>query len=456
MKLPHSLSAWSLRGRLLTLLVVLSTGLLACSATLFYFNAREASDKLFDQSLRSTAELILQLAQHEVTEHGLNLGVSLLTAETRPGPFEFRYQIWTEDMRSAYRSSNLPATPLMSILAGGFDWAIVNGQRWRAYATWNATHTLQIQIVQSSDSRRMLVRQTLLQLLATSLALLVAALALAAWIVSRTVSPLRRMAQTVAQRSPENLGPVDDSDAPEEVRPLSAAFNLLLERMREALAAERRFTADASHELRTPLAAIRANAQVLLGARNEAEKALTATDLLASVDRGARLIEQLLSLARADTPASGALQGEVMLDELLRRQVLEHAALASRRSVQLVVAAEAATVRGTAPLITVLLRNLLDNAIRYAPPHSTVTVGCRNLAGGVELTVSDKGPGIPTAERERIFERFYRIQGSEEPGSGLGLSIVRRIAERHGAGVSIEPGPQGIGTVVQVFFRNVA
>ena len=456
MKVPLPLNGWSLRGRLLAMLVVLSTGLLAGSATLFYFNAREASHRLFDESLRETAGLILQLAQHEVTEHGLSLGVSLLNAETRTGPFEFRYQIWTEDMRSAYRSSNLPATPLMSITAGGFDWAIVNGQRWRAYATWNPTHTLQIQIVQSYDSRRILVQQTLLQLLVTSLALLVVALALTGWIISRTVSPLRRMAKAVAQRSPDDLGPVDDRDAPAEVRPLSGAFNLLLERMRDVLVTERRFTADASHELRTPLAAIRANAQVLLGARNEAEKAITAADLLASVDRGTRLIEQLLSLARADTPATGTPQGEVPLDELVRRQVLEQTPLAKRRSVQLVLDVEAAKAHGSAPLITVLLRNLLDNAIRYAPPQSTVTVRCLQRVAGAEVMVSDTGPGIPAAERERIFERFYRIPGNDESGSGLGLSIVRRIAERHGAQISVEEGPQGNGTTIRVSFPFAA
>ncbi len=454
--MPLPLNGWSLRGRLLAMLVVLSTSLLAASATLFYFNAREASHRLFDESLRETAGLILQLAQHEVTEHGLSLGVSLLNAETRTGPFEFRYQIWTEDMRSAYRSSSLPATPLMSITAGGFDWAIVNGQRWRAYATWNPTHTLQIQIVQSYDSRRILVRQTLLQLLITSLALLVVALTLTGWIISQTVSPLRRMAKAVAQRSPDDLGPVDDRDAPAEVRPLSGAFNLLLERMRDALAMERRFTADASHELRTPLAAIRTNAQVLLGARNEAEKAMTAADLLASVDRGTRLIEQLLSLARVDTPVTAAPQVTVSLNDLLRGQVLEQSALANRRHVRLVVDVEAATAHGSAPLITVLLRNLLDNAIRYAPANSTVTVRCRQSAAGAEVTVSDTGPGIPAAERERVFERFYRIPGHDEPGSGLGLSIVRRIAERHGARISVDDGQDGRGTSIRVFFPVAA
>ena len=444
---------WSLRRRLLGLLVLFSTILLSGSATFFYLDARDASQKLFDAALRESAALILQLAQHEIEEHGPTLGVSLMQAETRAGPFAFRYQIWTEDMRSAYRSANLPTTPLMPLSTEGFDWATVNGQRWRAYSTWNARHSLQIQIVQSLSDRQALANDTLLRLVVATVSLLVLALGSMAWILTLTTRPLRRTARQVAERSPDDLQPVDERDAPREVRPLLTALNQLLGRVRDTLAAERRFTADASHELRTPLAAIRANAQVLLAARDAAERERTARDLLDSVDRGTRLIEQLLAMARADAQAGVTAQALVPLDDLARTQQLEHAVAAARKGIALHLDAEPACVRGVASLLAALTRNLVDNAIRYTPPGGVVRIGTQEHGGAAVLSVSDTGPGIPPAERERIFERFYRIPGNDEPGSGLGLSIVRRIAELHGAVVAIEAVEGGPGTRITVRFK---
>jgi signal transduction histidine kinase len=454
MNVAVSRASWSLRSRLLALLVILSTGLLTGSATLFYMDARDASQQLFDDALKESGNLILQLAQHEVEEHGLALGVQLLHAETRAGPFEFRYQIWTDDMRSAYRSTSLPATPLMSIGAQGFDWAIVRGEKWRAYATWNATHTLQIQIVQSLKHRQALARNTLTRLVTATVLLLLLTVAVTAWIINRTVRPLRDTALSVALRSPDDLRLVDEAGAPSEVRPLLTALNHLLVRVRDALRAERRFTADAAHELRTPLAAIRTNAQVLLGARNEQEKASTAEDLMTSVDRGTRLIEQLLALARADAQGDGgARYSSVPLAELLHAQLAEHVTLAARREVALAAELQPLVIQAVPTLLTVMVRNLIDNAIRYTPAGGTVTVRCLQDAQGPQLSVVDTGPGIPETERERIFERFYRLAENGEPGSGLGLSIVQRIAELHGATIAISAGSGDQGTCITVHFR---
>ena len=447
-----TIRTWSLRRRLLGLLVLVSTVLLTGSAALFYVDARDASQKLFDDALRESASLILQLAQHEIEEHGLALGVSLMHAETRAGPFAFRYQIWTEDMRSAYRSASLPTTPLMSIRAQGFDWAVVNGETWRAYATWNATHTLQIQIVQSLKHRQALANDTLTRLVIATASMLILAAGSLAWVLALTIRPLRRTAQLVDQRSPDDLRPVDDAGAPSEVRPLLTALNQLLGRVRDTLTAERRFTADASHELRTPLAAIRANAQVLLAARDDAERQLTTRDLLDSVDRGTRLIEQLLGLARADEQAATGLQTLVSLDELARIQLREQAQAAARKDIASQLDAQSVVVRGVPALLMALVRNLVDNAIRYTPDGCDVSIRTRYHEGWAEFSVCDAGPGIAPEERERVFERFYRIPGTDAVGSGLGLSIVKRIAELHGASVTIEAGDGGRGTRVTVRF----
>ena len=448
--------SWSLRRRLLGLIVLFSTVLLSGSATVFYLDARDASQKLFDDALRESASLILQLAQHEIEEHGPALGISLMHAETNAGPFAFRYQIWTEDMRSAYRSASLPTTPLMPMAVQGYDWATVNGERWRAYSTWNPSHTLQIQIVQSLTHRQALANSALTRLVVSTAVLLILAVATMAWVLTLTMRPLHRTARLVAERSPDDLRPVDTSGTPGEVKPLLTALNLLLGRVRDTLTAERRFTADASHELRTPLAAIRTNAQVLVAARDEAERGSSAQDLLDSVDRGTRLIEQLLALARADAQAGAATsQTRVSLEELARAQLREHAAVAARKGIQLRVDASPAEVRGVPALLTALGRNLVDNAIRYTPDGGSVCIRTGHRDGSVVFSVSDTGPGIAPPERERIFERFYRISGSAESGSGLGLSIVRRIAELHGAALAIEDGENGRGTCFTLRFSAV-
>lgn len=445
---------WSMRGRLLGLVGGLVVTLLGGGATAFYLDARAAGQQLFDNSMRETASLILQLAEYEIAEHGLALGVQLLTSETRPGAFAFRYQIWTEDMRSAYRSESLPASPLMSLKAEGFDWVDVGGETWRGYARWNATHTLQIQIVESPRHRQALADETFGHLLtATLLLLLLAAVALA-FILARTVQPVGRAARSVATRSPDDLAPIDDPDMPREVAPLLASLNQLFARVRDRLAAERRFTADASHELRTPLAAIRTNAQVLVGARDEAERARTASDLLASVDRSSHLVEQLLTLARADARPRAGSTGltPTRLDDIARAQLREQSSAAARRNITLGLDAAAVEVLADAGLLAILLRNLLDNAIRYTPEGGLVQVTVALQDGQPLLAVTDSGPGIPPEARQQVFERFVRLPGSGATGSGLGLSIVARIAELHGAQVLVSAGEEGRGTRIELRF----
>jgi signal transduction histidine kinase len=450
--------AWSLRGRLLALVGSLILALLGGGATAFWLDARKAGQELFDNSMQQTAGLILQLVEHEIAEHGLALGVRLLTAEAQPGDFAFRYQIWTEDLRAAYRSDSLPASPLMSLKAEGFDWVDVDGERWRAYAAWNAAHTLQIQIVESPRHRQALADETMGHLLTASLLLLLLAAGALAWILARTIQPVGRAARTVAGRSPEDLAPVAEPGMPREVAPLLSALNQLIARVGERLAAERRFTADASHELRTPLAAIRANAQVLVGARDEAERARSAADLLDSVDRSTRLVEQLLALARADahTRESGSQARRVRLDELVSAQLQVQQSAAERRHITLSRRLQPAEVDGDPALLAVLLRNLLDNAIRYTPEGGQVDVIAGMQDGAVLLEVRDSGPGIPAEARQQVFQRFYRLPGSSGSGSGLGLSIVQRIAELHAGSIRIGTGDDGRGTCITLRFPPAA
>lgn len=442
---------FSLRGRLLLSLLLATLGLWVIGAWSIYLESRNLGERLADQSLKHSGELLLQLAEHEIAEHGLSLGVLLLRNEALAPENDFQYQIWTDDNRVAVRSAGTTERPLLPLNAIGYQIAEVGGERWRAYALWNSDHTLQLQIAQPGGYEHGMSKAIAARLFYSLSALLVVAAGLIGWIVTRSTRPLRSTAEAVAARSPDDTRPVAEEGVPAEVLPLMQAINRLLARLRETLQQERRFTADAAHELRTPLAAVRANAQVIRNARNPAELAEAADDLIISVDRGSRVIDQLLLLARADAQGS-SLEGceSVDLADLVQSQCQIQGRDAASAGIRLNVSAEPCLINGRLDLLSILLRNLIDNALRYCERGASVDIACSSQADHAELSVTDDGPGIPLTERERVFDRFHRLANNKKPGSGLGLSIVRRIAELHGATVVIEGGPSGRGTKVSV------
>jgi two-component system, OmpR family, sensor histidine kinase QseC len=410
------------RGRLLALTIAATCCLMSVGAGLIFLEARASSQRLYDDALRETGELLLLLAQHEMDQHGGALGVALIDARTDHDPDSIRFQVWTDVMRAAYRTAAAPATPFVPFDASGYGWTRIDGAPWRSFALWNRQHTLQLQIVESQQYRQVLPRAIFWRL-AAALALLVPlSIALLWWIIARSLRSVR-------------------------------AF----ERMRETLAFERRFTSDAAHELRTPLAAIRANTQVMQAARTPEEFTTASVNLLASVDRSSRLIEQLLALAQVDASAGLPRRFELVdLAPLVHAQIAEHERFAARRRVEIEASTEPARVRGDRELLGVLLRNLLDNAIRYSRPDTRVVISCDTPADGVELAVNDEGVGIMPEERKRIFERFYRAGGTHDYGSGLGLSIVKRIADLHGASVTVTTGAGQRGSCFTLWFPRPA
>jgi two-component system sensor histidine kinase QseC len=248
------------------------------------------------------------------------------------------------------------------------------------------------------------------------------------------------------------MQPIAVNGAPSEMVPMLDALNSLFRRIGELLESERRFTADAAHELRTPIAAIRAQAQVALGATAEDERTHALQATLQGCDRATRLVEQLLTLSRLE---SGAERADVAVDlaGVVRQVVAELAPQAlSKRQVIDVHASKPCTVQGDATLLSVLIRNLADNAIRYSPPGATVRIGVSNEQCAVRLSVEDSGPGMSPADMERMGERFFRVVGSGQDGSGLGLSIARRIAAAHQAVVHAAKSDSVGGLLVEVRF----
>ena len=456
MPLAETGGGWSLRGRLLALLAVLVAGLMVVGTAIMYLQAQQASQQMYDESLRQSGELLLQLAAHEVEEHGPKLGETLFKLETQPGPFHLHYQIWTDEHR-AYRTAEAPDKPWLALGQSGFGWAEVNGETWRAYALETAGGHVQMQIAESLQYRQALPNAILGRMAASLVLLLALGVPLIAWILRESFSGVQRVARSVAARSASDLQPVDAAPLPREVAPLIGGLNRMLAKVRAQVENERRFTADAAHELRTPLASIRLNAQLMQGAPSPEALREAAGDLLAGVDRSSRLIEQLLALARLDGGQERLQNFEAFdLAQLLAKQLPEQERLAGRRGVQVGLQAGTARVRGDRELLAVLLRNLVDNAIRYGGAGGQVAVTSRMAGEQAELSVSDTGPGIAPEERARIFERFYRIEGTAEYGSGLGLSIVRRVADLHGAQVELREGAGGRGTEFIVRFPPTA
>jgi len=239
------------------------------------------------------------------------------------------------------------------------------------------------------------------------------------------------------------------------VQPLVSALNDLLARLRAALERERAFMADAAHELRTPLTALHLQMGMLARASGDLERAAAMQTLSAGVQRAIRLVEQMLALARQE-PRAEAQRVTVRLDDVAREIVAELVPLADAGRIDLGVSvAQPASVYADPDALRTLLRNLVDNAVRYTPAGGRVDVSVEELAGatrGARLTVSDDGPGIPAAERVRVFDRFYRRAGTSPPGSGLGLSIVSTIAQGHGASITLADGSSGKGLCVTVTF----
>jgi two-component system sensor histidine kinase QseC len=235
-----------------------------------------------------------------------------------------------------------------------------------------------------------------------------------------------------------------------EVAPLVRSLNRLFERVAASLARERQFTADAAHELRTPIAALRTQAQVALGATADEERTKALRQVLAGCDRATRLVDQMLTLARLD-PARPQPFTSCNLGAIVRAALAEAAPSAMRKSIEVeLVGDDAHAVTGDPALLAILARNLIDNAVRYGMPGTRVCVSVVRHADMVELEIADDGPGVPPAELGRLGERFYRQTGTRETGSGLGLSIVRRIAEVHGGTVKFHAAETGTGLVVSV------
>ena len=423
----------ALRGRLIALLVAGTAVVWGLIAVGTYVDVRHHAGRIFDAQLSEYAEVLSAVAGHEAYE----MAGATTTLEHEHGQ-ACTYQVYSPDGSLLLRSHAAPPTPLAA--HDGFSDVESAGLRWRAFRRVDAANALVIIVAHRLDERQALVADFALRALWPMLAGL-PLLALVVWIaVTRAVAPLERLAAQLRGREPRRLVPVESADAPREIEPLIEALNELFARVQRSFENERRFTGDAAHELRTPLAALRTHAEVALTTANSDRRRRALERVVSGVDRATRLVDQLLTLARLDAAQPTA--GEPLdLAELVREGTRALRPEAVMRGVEVRVAAPAAlAVHGEPTMLEVLLRNLVENAIRHAGAKGMVRVTLVPEGDHATLEVQDSGPGVDPELRERIFDRHFRAPGDSGGAAGLGLSIARRIVALHGGTIAAEAG----------------
>ena len=440
-------TAWfSLRRRLLGLLLGGVAAAWLVTMVFSYIDAHHEVDELFDAQLAQAAQTLLALASHDEGEYIEDLGDVAHKYQRR-----LRFQIWRADGKLLMRSNNAPETPLT--VANGFSEASGDGEHWRYFSQWNEERNLQVQVSENHHIRDDLIGHIAWRLLLPALFGL-PLIGFWVWLATRHgLSSLDGIARQIASRAPQQLQPVIPATAPEEIRTMLEALNGLFQRVDTALETERRFTADAAHELRTPLAALQAQLQVALRARDDKERDRSLGQLQSGLSRASHLVDQMLQLARLD-PESGLPDPQAVdLAQLAESVCADLGPQILTRNIDFELHADQlCSVLGQAEWLRVLIRNLVDNAIRYTPENGRVRVTIRQNAGTTEIYVSDSGPGIPANQRETVLRRFHRLNQDEQPGSGLGLAIVARIAELHGARLELAEAKPPPGLSVRVFW----
>ena len=396
----------------------------------------------------ATALLDLQLAQLAASITGMPLAAQVVPLGVEHDA-PLIVQVWNRDGVQVVRSQSRREAPARG--DPGFATVATRDGPWRVYSVIAAGEL--VQVAQPLSTRDELAASLALRTIVPWLVAMPLTALLLWFAIARALAPLERVASAVSRRTPRELAPLPPAGWPQEVQPLVDALNGLLARLDAALAAQRTFVADAAHELRTPLTAVHLQAQLAARATDDTERAAALAAMKGGLARATRLAEQLLALARADD-APAASSAPVDLVAVARAVVALQAAVAAARDIDLGLVApdEAVGVAGDGEALTVLLSNLVDNAVRYTPAGGQVDVVVETRDGRPTLRVRDTGPGIPVAERAQVFERFARGRAAAAPGSGLGLAIVRRIAERHGARVELADAAPDRGLVATVTF----
>jgi two-component system sensor histidine kinase QseC len=474
----------SIRQRLLFSLLASIIVVGGFTIALSYIDARHEIQELFDAQLAESARIIqsqvLYLLQHD-EDHGLRGKLEdnpLIPEETSYKRHDRDDDEDNDDEKKAYgigheyerkiafqlrdrsgaillRSASAPLLPLsartIDTLPAGYSDESIGNETWRVFSLWDASHSYLVKVGEQYAVRNELAGKISRRLIQGSVIALPLLTILIWYGIGRGLAPLRKVAVEVARRDPRHLEPLDIGPVPDEIKPLATALNDLLQRLAEALEKERRFTDDAAHELRTPLAALKTQAQVAIRATNASERERALQQIVHGVDRATHLLDQLLTLARLQHKTEQLQLEPVDLHRLVAGLIADLAPRAMAREIELELKGPQDIVLDSHPVsLSILVRNLLANAINYTPPGGRIELELQPRADAVIIAIRDTGPGIDPDLLERVFDRFYRVSGSDAEGCGLGLAIARQSAELLGATLHLRNRQDQPGLVAEV------
>lgn len=364
----------------------------------------------------------------------------------------FLFQVWDSHAHLLLHSTD--KFPELKNVPLGFSDQMLDSKDWRIYAINNTTLHIKI-IVGESYIQRTQLADNIARNNAYILLITYPLFGILVWlIVSLALRSITRVTNEISNRASTFLAPVNIKQIPVEIEPLVSELNKLFIRLKLAFERNKRFAADAAHELRTPLAALKTQSQVALKSEMDAERNASLLKVIQGVDRCSHVVNQLLTLSRLGEERGLTDVGPVDLHKLTTEIVAYLVPLALEKNIEIELSTEMekTIIHGNDIALGILIRNIVDNAIRYTLPNGLIKITIFNTPHHVILRVTDTGPGIPPELRERVFERFFRIPGTTASGSGLGLAIVGQIAELHHATLSLDAGPKGIGLQFDVIF----
>lgn len=419
---------------LLVILLAVSTAGVA-----IYYSARNEANRLFDYQLRGTA---VSLPAH--------LNPEAIYPHEELEEEDIVIQVWTPQDKLIYSSN--PKLSLPRYKQQGFQTIHAFDEDWRLYIENRRMNF--IQIAQPQSARDALAASLAIRSLAPLFILIPVMLLLAALVVRRNLAPLKDIARTLAKRSPTDLQALPIRGLPQELQTIVHALNGWLNRLEQTLSAQRNFIADAAHELRSPLTALKLQLQLTERAKTESQRLTSFTRLHERINRAIHLVEQLLTLARHETPLDAINGTTVALGNLLQTIGNDYSVTTDSKHIQLLtlVPEPDILIQGDPHGLTLLLKNLLDNAFNHTPAGGSILLQVERKQGQVLLRVTDSGCGIAAEDRQRVFDRFYRCPGDSTPGTGLGLAIAQNIAGQHQASIQLADNPNGQGLQVTVAF----
>lgn len=445
----------SLRGNVLRALVVTILASWAVALVALWFFLKQTETSIADNGLRNFATHILRAIPAHADDRAAGPGLSPKPSTLSDDP-KLAFQVWSDRTRLIAATPGAPATALKPDFANGFASLVVDGQRWRVYSVSDGGQRKHVQVGRLHRELDAELRQKALVFMGLLTTLVCFAGLITFLAVRRSLRPVAELETTLRQRVAFDLTPLATDHLPSELRPLVASFNRVLTQLDEAVENERRFIGDAAHELRTPLAALQTQAHVALRARTAPEKDAALVKLVAVAERNTRLSEQLLDLARLNAGERAPQRERADLAVLVLHVAREFEIVAETRQRSLTLDLSPAPLDCNIDEVGILLRNLVDNALRYTLPAGRVRVRCAlepsPLGEAAWVEVADDGPGVPPDEREAIFRRFHRLPSSGGRGSGIGLSLVAGIVRLHGASLSTGTGIDGRGFAVRVRF----